>query len=183
MNHPPSRSKSKPPVAASFSKCHRVHFSSKSSEWATPDWLFQALDAKFDFTLDPCATPTNAKCPTFFTAQEDGLRQDWAGHTVFMNPPYGSAIGAWMRKAFESARLGATVVCLVPARTDTKWWHEYAVRGEIRFLRGRLRFKDSIHAAPFPSAIIVFRPAARADDAAQAPFPRLRPKGCPPAVS
>lgn len=140
----------------------RVLFSSASSEWGTPDWLFQRLDAEFGFTLDPCATPANARCRKFFTAQEDGLAQDWSGHSVFMNPPYGRLIGRWMRKAFESSRRGATVVCLVPARTDTNWWHEFAMRGEIRFMRGRLRFKGGKHSAPFPSAVVVFQRRANA---------------------
>src|SRR5213078_2544260 len=95
-------------TAAPTRKFSRALFSSDSSEWATPEWLFQALDAEFGFTLDPCATAANAKCQRFFTAQEDGLRRDWAGNTVFMNPPYGSVIGRWMQKAFESAKAGAT---------------------------------------------------------------------------
>jgi site-specific DNA-methyltransferase (adenine-specific) len=75
-----------------------------------------------------------------------------------MNPPYGSGIGAWMRKAYESSLLGATVVCLVPARTDTAWWQDIAVLGEIRFLRGRLRFGGAATGAPFPSAVVIYRP-------------------------
>lgn len=94
------------------------------------------LDREFGFTLDPCATVENAKCKKFFSQAEDGLKQSWDGEVVFMNPPYGREIGAWMRKAWESAQTGATVVCLVPARTDTNWWHEYAMRGEVRLLRG-----------------------------------------------
>lgn len=138
----------------------KVHFSSATCEWPTPQWLFDALNREFAFTLDPCATAANAKCARFFTAADDGLAQDWTGEVVFMNPPYGSVIGQWMRKAFESAQAGATVVCLVPARTDTAWWHRYAMRGEIRLLRGRLKFGDATSCAPFPSAIVIFRPAA-----------------------
>lgn len=137
-----------------------VHFSSTSDNWATPVALFNALNAEFRFTLDPCATPDNAKCRHFFTKTEDGLAQDWRGETVFMNPPYGRAIGRWMGKAHDSARQGATVVCLIPARTDTRWWHEHAMKGEIRFLRGRLKFGDAHNSAPFPSAIVIFRPAS-----------------------
>jgi site-specific DNA-methyltransferase (adenine-specific) len=136
----------------------RVHFSSATDEWATPQWLFDELNARFAFTLDPCATPQNAKCSTYFTRSEDGLVQDWGDNTVFMNPPYGRAIGQWMKKAYEASRIGATVVCLVPARTDTAWWHCYALKGKYRFLRGRLRFEGGKHSAPFPSAIVVFRP-------------------------
>jgi phage N-6-adenine-methyltransferase len=137
----------------------QIHFSSTTDEWPTPQWLFDALNAEFEFTLDPCATPRNAKCTTYFTRAEDGIAQDWGDNTVFMNPPYGRAIGLWMKKAYHASRIGATVVCLVPARTDTAWWHAYAMKGEIRLLRGRLRFEGGKYSAPFPSAIIVFRPS------------------------
>lgn len=139
------------------SRSLKVHFSSKQDEWSTPQWLFDALNAEFGFTLDPCATAANAKCERFFTGKEDGLAQNWGRHVVFMNPPYGRAIARWMRKAYESVQWGATVVCLIPARTDTRWWHEYAMKGRIRFLRGRLKFGNARHGAPFPSAIVVFR--------------------------
>jgi phage N-6-adenine-methyltransferase len=135
-----------------------VHFSSETCEWSTPQWLFDALAREFAFTLDPCATRENAKCPRFFTREDDGLVQDWGDEVVFMNPPYGAAIGRWMRKAYESSRAGATVVCLVPARTDTAWWHLYAMKGEVRLLRGRLKFGNAQNSAPFPSAIVIFRP-------------------------
>ncbi len=139
-----------------------VHFSSKSNEWATPWPLFQLLDDEFHFTLDPCSTHANAKCKRHFTIAEDGLCQNWSNEVVFMNPPYGREIGLWMRKAVVSAREGATVVCLVPARTDTAWWHDFAVNGEIRFLRGRVKFGDSENSAPFPSAVVIFRPPRQA---------------------
>ena len=133
-------------------------FSSATDEWPTPRWLFDALHAEFRFSLDPCATGANAKCARFFTREEDGLNQSWENETVFMNPPYGRTIGLWMGKAFEASRAGSTVVCLVPARTDSRWWHSFAMRGEIRLLQGRLRFEGGKHSAPFPSAIVVFRP-------------------------
>ena len=139
----------------------QVHFSSETCEWSTPQWLFDALDREFGFALDPCATAENAKCSKFFTAAENGLEQSWDYQVVFMNPPYGRVIGAWMRKAWESSLRGATVVCLVPARTDTEWWHSFAMRGEVRLLRGRLKFGESKSCAPFPSAIVVFRPAGQ----------------------
>lgn len=135
-----------------------VHFSSKTCEWPTPQWLFNALDAEFGFTLDPCSTHENAKCQKHFTRADDGLSQDWKDETIFMNPPYGTEICKWMKKAYQSTACGATVVCLVPARTDTRWWHEYAMKGEIRLLRGRIRFGGGKYSAPFPSAVIVFRP-------------------------
>lgn len=135
-----------------------VHFSSRTDEWATPRWLFDALDSEFGFTLDPCCTHENAKCKRHFTIEENGLEQDWSGETVFMNPPYGTQIGQWMKKAYFESRKGAIVVCLVPARTDTRWWHSCAMRGEIRLLKGRLKFGNAETSAPFPSAIVVFRP-------------------------
>ena len=145
-----------------------MHFSSETVEWSTPPATFAELHAEFGFTLDPCATPENATCPIFYTKAEDGLAQSWDGQVVFMNPPYGREIGKWMQKAYDSwSQGGATVVCLVPARTDTAWWHDYAMRGEIRFLRGRLKFGAGTQSAPFPSAVIVFR--ARSSDA---PHPR-----------
>lgn len=135
-----------------------VHFSSRTDEWATPQWLFDALNQEFGFNLDPCSTHENAKCLNHFTRHEDGLRQNWDDKSVFMNPPYGRTIERWMRKAHESSLCGATVVCLVPARTDTNWWHAFAMKGEIRLLRGRLKFGNSVNSAPFPSAVVVFRP-------------------------
>lgn len=136
-----------------------VHFSSKTPEWYTPQEFFDRLNAEFGFTLDPCCTHENAKCDRHFTREDDGLRQSWAAESVFMNPPYGREIGEWMRKAYESCyQNGATVVCLVPARTCTAWWHDYAMKGEIRFIRGRLKFGGAIDSAPFPSAVVIFRP-------------------------
>lgn len=138
----------------------RSLFSSATPEWGTPQWLFDALDKEFGFTLDPCSTHENAKCPNHFTADDDGLSQDWSNQVVFMNPPYGRQISKWMQKACESAQCGSIVVCLVPARTDARWWHEFCMRNgaEIRLLRGRLRFEGGKHSAPFPSAIVVMRP-------------------------
>jgi len=138
-----------------------VHFKSQTVEWETPQELFDSLDSEFHFTLDPCCTKETAKCQTFFTVKEDGLLQDWGGHRVFMNPPYGRVIGQWIEKAFHESQNGVLIVCLIPSRTDTAWWHEYAMRGEIRFIRGRLKFGMSKTGAPFPSAIVIFRPKDR----------------------
>jgi phage N-6-adenine-methyltransferase len=136
----------------------RVLFSSERMDWETPPALFAELDAEFGFTLDPCASPENAKCERFFTLQQDGLRQNWAPETVFMNPPYGREIGRWVAKAYRESREGATVVCLLPARTDTAWWHDYCMKGEIRFIRGRVKFgRLGQRNAPFPSAVVIFR--------------------------
>ena len=134
----------------------RLHFSSQTDVWATPQETFDKLHSEFGFALDVCALPENAKCARYFTPEQDGLAQEWRG-ICWMNPPYGREIGRWMRKAYESSRAGATVVCLVPARTDTAWWHDYAVKGEIRFIRGRLKFGGQTNSAPFPSAIVIFK--------------------------
>ena len=136
-------------------------FSSKSNEWATPQDFYNKLNAEFGFTLDPCATPTTAKCSSYYTADDDGLSKDWSGHTVFMNPPYGRKQKDWIEKAFqEGEKTGTTVVALVPARTDTKAWHNYCMKAtEIRFIKGRLKFgqgASKTNSAPFPSAVIVF---------------------------
>lgn len=140
-------------------KFSKVHFSSKTVEWPTPQGLYDELDDEFGFTLDPCATDENAKCKKYFTEADDGLEQDWGEEVIFMNPPYGPGIGNWMKKAHASSLKGATVACLVPARTDTRWWHDYAMNAsEIKFVKGRLRFGAAANSAPFPSAIVVFRP-------------------------
>ena len=133
-----------------------VHFSSQTNLWSTPQATFDKLNAEFGFTLDVCALPENAKCQRFFTPEQDGLAQVWSG-ICWMNPPYGREIGRWIRKAYESAQIGATVVCLIPARTDTAWWHDYVVKGEVRFIRGRLKFGVQKNSAPFPSAVVIFR--------------------------
>jgi len=136
-----------------------VMFSSKTDLWATPQNFFDELNAEFHFTLDPCATPENAKCAKYFTAEDDGLKQDWAGHTVFCNPPYGREIGKWVKKCYEeSKKPGITVVMLIPARTDTSYFHDYIYKKakEIRFVRGRLKFGNSKNSAPFPSMVVVF---------------------------
>jgi phage N-6-adenine-methyltransferase len=127
-----------------------VHFRSESCEWATPQDLFDQLNAEFGFETDVCATAENAKCSAYFTKEQDGLRQEWKG-VCWMNPPYGREIGKWVKKAYES---NATVVCLLPARTDTRWWHDYCAKGEIRFLKGRLSF-NGFGTAPFPSAVVI----------------------------
>lgn len=136
----------------------RVHFSSKTDLWETPADVFARLNTEFRFTLDVCALPENAKCRRFYTPKQDGLKQRWSGR-CWMNPPYGRSIAQWMRKAWEESRRGVTVVCLVPARPDTAWFQDYAARGEVRFLRGRLKFGNCKNSAPFPSAIVVFRAA------------------------
>lgn len=134
-------------------------FSSASDEWATPQEFFDKLNEEFHFTLDPCALSTNAKCDKFFTPVEDGLIQDWGGETVFCNPPYGRAISHWVRKCMEESQKPNTiVVALLPARTDTRYFHEYIYQKakEIRFVRGRLKFGGCKNSAPFPSMVVIF---------------------------
>lgn len=130
--------------------------SSNTDEWATPWELFNELDATFHFTLDVCATPENTKCYRFFTKEQDGLKQDWGGAVVWCNPPYGREIGKWVERC---AKHRGVAVMLVPARTDTRWWHEWIANNpcaSVRYIKGRLKFGDSKNAAPFPSAIVIF---------------------------
>ena len=140
--------------------------SSARVDWETPAQLYAFLDREFHFTLDVAASIDSAKCERFFTPESSALLQDWViqsgGGACWMNPPYGRKIGEWIRKAVEEWKRGATVVILVPARTDTSWWHDYCMLGEIRFLRGRLRFDNGRRGrCPFPSAIVVLRGLAQ----------------------
>ena len=132
-------------------------FSSKTDLWATPQTFFDKLNSEFGFDTDVCALASNAKCAKFFTPEVNGLTQAWEG-VCWMNPPYGRGIGMWLKKAYESSQKGATDVCLVPSRTDTQWWHDYCMKGEVRFIKGRLKFGGHNNAAPFPSAVVIFRP-------------------------
>jgi len=137
----------------------RAIFSSASGEWTTPPDLFAELDREFRFNLDAAATEENALRTRYFTRADDALAQRWTGR-VFCNPPYGRSVGSWVRKARASVESGdaEVVVMLLPARTDTAWWHDHVVHAaEVRFLRGRVRFGDAASGAPFPSAVVVFR--------------------------
>lgn len=135
-------------------------FTSDTSEWATPQDFFDKLNAEFHFTLDPCATPENAKCGKFYTKEQNGLAQDWTGETVFCNPPYGKEISAWVEKCYKHSLSGECAVMLIPSRTDTRWFHEWVYgKAELRFVKGRLRFNDSKGSAPFPSLVVVYRGA------------------------
>lgn len=136
-----------------------VMSSSEDMTWATPQQWFDYLNLEFKFTLDPCCVEATAKCKRYYTPEQDGLTQSWENETVFMNPPYGKDLPLWMRKARDEAREhGALVVCFVPARVDTDWWHRYASWGEVRFPKGRVKFAGATHSAPFPVAIIILRP-------------------------
>lgn len=132
-------------------------FSSNTDLWETPQNFFDDLDREFNFDLDVCAIEANAKCYKFYSPEDDGLKQDWIG-SCWMNPPYGRQIGKWVEKAYtEHIRHGSRIVCLLPARTDTKWFHNYILeKAEIRFIKGRLKFSGSKGNAPFPSMVVVY---------------------------
>jgi phage N-6-adenine-methyltransferase len=145
---------------STFTNSHGTAFSSKRMDWETPPSLFKSLDQEFHFTLDAAASEETAKCPRYYTLKDDGLAQDWGGETVFCNPPYGRQLAKWVEKAsVESRKPGTTVVLLIPARTDTRWFHGFIHRqAEVRFLKGRIHFLvDGIqgNAAPFPSMVVV----------------------------
>jgi site-specific DNA-methyltransferase (adenine-specific) len=131
--------------------------SSKTPEWATPQSFFDELNREFYFTLDPCSTHENAKCERHYTKEDDGLSQNWGGEKVFCNPPYGRELPKWVKKCYEESR-HADVVMLIPARTDTRWFHDYIYgKAEIRFVKGRLKFGNSKQSAPFPSMVVIYR--------------------------
>ena len=137
----------------------KVMFSSKTNIWSTPKDFFDKLNDEFNFTLDPCALPENAKCKHFYTPIENGLIQDWSGETVFCNPPYGKELYKKKKKCYtESRNRNTTVVMLIPVRTDTKYFHEYIYNKarDIRFIKGRLKFGNSKNSAPFPSMVVIF---------------------------
>ena len=145
---------------------NKALFTSDSTEWETPQYLFDGLNREFNFTLDVCATHKNSKCKRFFSEETNGLLQDWTGEICWMNPPYSRTVGRWLLKAQDAAAAGATVVCLLPARTSNKWFFEYIWDGlthkprtgvEVRFLEGRVRFVGAESGAPFPSMIVIFK--------------------------
>jgi len=151
-----------------------VHSMSTNNEHTTPEDFYKKLDAEFSFTLDPAATAENTKCDKFFTIKDNGLLQSWAGENVFLNPPYGRGLGVWVKKACEETNEpdGANlVVLLIPARPDTRYWHNYILHTregadfgyvdprwvEVRFIKGRLKFGDQKNSAPFPSSLVIYR--------------------------
>jgi len=146
----------------------KIHVSNKSSEWETPKEFFDKYNNKFNFDIDVAATDENHLVETYWTAKDDALTKDWKGKVCWMNPPYGRGIGKFIKKAYEESLRGATVVCLIPSRTDTSWWHDYVMKGDIEFIRGRLKFINrtfpswradgnfKISSAPFPSAVVIF---------------------------
>lgn len=142
-------------------------------DWETPDDLFGPLNEQFNFKMDVCAVPGNRKCEIYLTPQIDALKVGWkefyknqcksrgltsvASPVFWMNPPYGRGIKDWIRKAWTESQKGCRVVCLIPARTCTTYWHQYVMRAsEVRFVRGRLRFVGAKASAPFPSCVVIF---------------------------
>ena len=144
---------------SNFFKAGAAAMTSNREDWETPKNLFNELDAVYHFTLDPCSTHENAKCKKHYTVEENGLLQSWKGETVFCNPPYGRHIGEWVKKCAEESK-HARVIMLIPARTDTAYFHDYIYHhAQIQFLRGRLKFEQggvSQAAAPFPSMLVFF---------------------------
>ena len=137
---------------------HTLFYTSCSEEWPTPQEFFDRLDEEFGFTLDPCATGTNAKCPSFFTRHQDGLQQDWGSNRVICNAPCGKQMRQWASKWLEASKRGALVVLLAHATTHTRWFHDFVYgRAELDFIRGRLNFGEAQTSAPFPSQVAVFR--------------------------
>lgn len=140
-------------------------FDSTRQDWPTPQPLFDAMNEEFSFTLDAAASPTNAKCPIYFTAQDDAMVQDWGSHTVWLNPPYGAKTGSlkqWVQRSYEASLNGATVVMLIPARTNTNWFHDICIKhAEVRFVRGRPKFGaegECKYGLPQPLCYVIFRP-------------------------
>jgi phage N-6-adenine-methyltransferase len=138
-------------------------FTSDRQDWETPPDLFKRYDDKYRFTLDVCATPENAKCREFISPEVNGLLWDWTEYRCWMNPPYGREIGQWVRKAYIESTKGAFVVALLPARTDTAWWHNWVIGpnpqhpyAQVEYLRGRIKFVGAKSTAPFPNAIAVY---------------------------
>lgn len=131
-------------------------FNRPKVDYETPPEIFQPLNAEFGFTLDVAANPLNAKCQTFFTELDDALSREWSG-ICWMNPPFGRGMKQWVKKAFDEWRKGVTVVCLVPARTNTIWWHDYCMKGEVRFIRGEVKFVGYANGLWMPMAIVIFR--------------------------
>ena len=141
-----------------------VLFSSADDDWETPPAFFDRLDAIFDFQLDAAAAAHNTKCAQYFTRKDDALKQDWHPYKrIWLNPPYGRVMPQWMEKAYRESRKGCMVVCLVPARTDTRWWHEFVHdKALVTFVRSRLKFRNPTKCpnrdgnTVFPSAVVIY---------------------------
>lgn len=136
-------------------------YTSKTDVWETPIDFFKKLEQRFSFDVDVCALPENAKVANFYSPDDDGLSQDWSKYnTCWMNPPYGRVISKWIEKAYNESLNGTTVVALVPARVDTRWFHDFIYNKnntEIEFIKGRLTFGNAKSNAPFPSMLVIFK--------------------------
>ena len=133
---------------------NKALLTSLTDEWETPQDLFDKLDSEFHFTLDVCANAQNHKCNQYYTKADDGLKMPWGG-VIWCNPPYGREVGKWVEKC---ANCDGMAVMLLPARTDTRWFHEFIYnKAEVRFIKGRLKFGGSKNSAPFPSMVVIFR--------------------------
>ena len=139
-----------------MARLNKQRFESATVEWATPDSLWKPLNDEFGFTLDVCANAENSKCARYWTKEQNGLLHPWAG-VCWMNPPYGKELKRWIIKAECEKSKGVTTVALIPARTNTNWWHDIVMKNEVRFIRGRPMFGDSDQGLPWPMAIVVFR--------------------------
>lgn len=146
---------------------NKALLSSKNMCWCTPQDFFNELNNEFNFVLDPAATEKSAKCDLYYTPETDGLAQSWnRGGAVFCNPPYGRTISKWVEKAYrESLVVKYPIVLLIPARTDTKYFHNYIYgKAEIRFIKGRIHFTDEYgntsYPSPFPSMVVIYNGTA-----------------------
>ena len=135
-------------------------FNRDKKDYETPDNIFNPLNEEFGFTLDVCSNDANAKCERHYTEEDDGLNMEWNG-VCWMNPPFGRVMKKWVKKAFDEWKRGNTVVCLLPARTNTVWWHDWVMQGEVRFLRGEIKFKGYERGLWMPMAIVVFKACQR----------------------
>lgn len=132
-------------------------FSSETNEWSTPQGFYNVLNYYFNFTLDPCSDGINNKCSKYYTIETNGLTQDWSNEIVFCNPPYGRELSIWVEKCYNEAQKRVKIALLIPARTDTKYQHNYCFNADyIWFIKGRLKFGDAKNAAPFPSQLVLF---------------------------
>jgi site-specific DNA-methyltransferase (adenine-specific) len=136
---------------------NKNRFQANSIEWETPKDFFKPINDEFEFTLDVCATKDNTKASKFFSKEDNGLSKSWSGNICWMNPPYGKDLVLWLKKAKAESE-NCTVVSLIPARTNTKWWHEIVLKAsEIRFVLGRPKFNNAKHGLPFPLALVIFK--------------------------
>jgi site-specific DNA-methyltransferase (adenine-specific) len=143
----------------------KVYHESQRLDWPTPWPVFDPYDDEFHFTLDVCATAANRKCARYFSEAVNGLAQDWGDEICWMNPPYGREIGAWLEKAYRSSLAGATVLCLVPSRTGTAWWHAWVLgKAEARPRKGRITFEGAHNPAGFASVAVIYRPPSTPEE-------------------